>query len=114
MINNFKLKAIAVSKQHGNDKETCELAKSWAETLGPEAGMKMLLKLNLVDAVIEYFIELKEFDEAFKMANQNAKHKTTDVHLKYALYLEDEKRFEISINFNLIKKIMHNILYLNK
>lgn len=56
--------------------------------------MKMLLKLNLVDAVIEYLIELKDFDEAFKMANQNAKHKTADVHLKYALYLEDENRFK--------------------
>ncbi len=80
------------------------MAKSWAETLGPEAGMKMLLKLNLVDAVIEYFIELKDFDEAFKMANQNAKHKTTDVHLKYALYLEDEKRLMPILFFLILKK----------
>jgi hypothetical protein len=29
------------------------LAKKWAETLGNEAGMKMLLKLNLVDVIIE-------------------------------------------------------------
>lgn len=41
----------------------------------------MLLKMNLVDAVIEYMMDRKEFDESFKMANKNAKHKLTDVHL---------------------------------
>lgn len=46
--------AIRVCKTNGSDKETSELAKKWAETLGPDAGMKMLLKMNLVDAVIEY------------------------------------------------------------
>jgi intraflagellar transport protein 172 len=45
--------AIRVCRQNGNEKETCELAKKWAETLGNEAGMKMLLKLNLVDVIIE-------------------------------------------------------------
>ena len=86
--------AIAVCKANGTDKETCELAKKWAESLGPESGMKMLLKMNLVDAVIEYMMDRNEFDEAFKMANGNAKHKTADVHLKYALYLEDERRYK--------------------
>lgn len=35
-----------------------------------------------------------DFEEAFKMAKLNAKHKVGDVHLKYALYLEDEKRYK--------------------
>jgi intraflagellar transport protein 172 len=56
--------------------------------------MKMLLKMNLVDAVIEYLSDRNEFDEAFKMAKQNAKHKISDVHLKCAFHLEDEKRFK--------------------
>jgi hypothetical protein len=30
--------------------------------------MKMLLKMNLVDAVIEYLSDRNEFDEAFRMA----------------------------------------------
>merc|ERR1719378_1282756 len=50
--------------------------------------------MNLVDAVIEYLIDRKEFQEAFKMAKENAKHKTRDVHLKYAFFLEDENRFK--------------------
>lgn len=86
--------AVRCSKHYGTDAETCELAKRWAETLGPETGMKMLLKMNLVDAVIEYLSDRNEFDEAFKMANQNAKHKIRDVHLKYAFKLEDEKRYK--------------------
>jgi len=50
--------------------------------------------MNLVDAVIEYLSSRNEFDEAFKMAKQNAKHKISDVHLKYAYFLEDEKRYK--------------------
>ena len=56
--------------------------------------MKMLLKMNLVDALIEYLSDRNEFDEAFKMANQNAKHKLQDVHMKYACFLEDERRYK--------------------
>lgn len=60
--------AVNVSKLYGSDKETCELAKQWAETLGPEAGMKILIKMNLVDAVIDYLSDRNQFDEAFKNA----------------------------------------------
>lgn len=86
--NNWE-EAVRCSKLYGTDVDTCELAKRWAETLGPEVGMKMLLKMNLVDAVIEYLSDRNEFDEAFKMANVNAKHKIRDVHLKFAFKLED-------------------------
>lgn len=86
--------AVKCSKLYGKDEYTCELAKRWAESLGPEQGMKMLLKMNLVDAVIEYLSDRNEFDEAFRMANLHAKHKIRDVHLKHAFKLEDEKRFK--------------------
>jgi len=83
--------AIRCCKLYGSDKETCELAKNWAESLGPEAGIKMLLKLNLIDAIIEYLSDRKEFDEALKLAKQNAKHKISDVYLKKGFHLEDER-----------------------
>ena len=41
-----------------------------------------------------YLSDRHDFEEAFKMAKANAKHKVGDVHLKYALYLEDEQRFK--------------------
>ncbi|CAM5998934.1 unnamed protein product [Sphagnum balticum] len=69
-----------------------EMYKS--QGLWEEAGMKMLLKMNLVDAVVEYLSDKSEFDEAFKMANLHAKHKIRDVHLKFAFKLEDEKRYK--------------------
>jgi hypothetical protein len=37
----------------------------------------MLIKMGLVDAVIEYLSDRNEFDEAFKMAKQGAKHKVS-------------------------------------
>jgi intraflagellar transport protein 172 len=85
--------AVRCCKMYGSDKETCELAKQWAETLGPDAGMKILLKFNLIDAVIEYLCDRKEFEEAFRMA-QKAIHKKPDVHLKFAFDLEDGKRYK--------------------
>lgn len=85
--------AVRCCKMYGSDKETCELAKQWAETLGPDAGMKILLKFNLIDAVIEYLCDRKEFEEAFKMS-QKAIHKKPDVHLKFAFDLEDNKRYK--------------------
>ena len=65
------------------------MAKRWAETLGPEQGMKILLKMNLVDAIIEYLSDKNDFDEAFRLANLYSKHKIRDVYLKHAFKLED-------------------------
>jgi intraflagellar transport protein 172 len=62
--------------------------------LGPEEGMRVLKKMNLVDAIIEYQSDRNEFDEAFRTAKQHAPYKIMDVHLKYAFYLEDEKRYK--------------------
>lgn len=39
-------------------------------------------------------MDLKDFDEAYTMANMNAKHKVNDVHLKHAQKLEDDKKFK--------------------
>lgn len=86
--------AIRVCRQNGSENETFELAKKWAETLGSESGMKMLLKLNMVDVIIQYLSDRHDFEEAFKMARANAKHKVGDVHVKYALYLEDQERYK--------------------
>ncbi len=46
----------------------------------------MLLKMNLVDAVIEHLCDKNEFDEAFRLANAHAKHKIRDAHLKKAFF----------------------------
>jgi len=60
--------AIRVCRSNGSDKESCDLAKKWAESLGPDKGLEKLLKMKLIDAAIEYLTERHEFDKAFKMA----------------------------------------------
>lgn len=47
----------------------------------------------MIDAAIDYEANRKNFDEAFNLANQ-AIYKKPDVHLKFALFLEDEKRYK--------------------
>lgn len=47
--------------------------------------------MNLTDALIEYLSDQNQFDEAFEVARKNSKHKIPDVHLKKAIYLENEK-----------------------
>jgi intraflagellar transport protein 172 len=41
--NNLWEEAIRVCRSNGSDKESCELAKKWAESLGPEKGLEKLL-----------------------------------------------------------------------
>lgn len=43
---------------------------------------------------MEYYVDKNDFNEAFKTAQSSAKHKISDVHIKYALHLEDEKRYK--------------------
>ena len=54
----------------------------------------MLLKLGLLDAAVEFKASKEEFEEAFRLAQAHAKYKLQDVHLKYALHLEDSRRFK--------------------
>jgi intraflagellar transport protein 172 len=88
--------AIRVCRSNGSNKESCELAKKWAESLGPEKGLQKLLKMKLIDAAIEYLTEKQKFEEAFKMAEEIARHKIPDVYLKQAFYFEDEQRYRES------------------
>jgi len=57
------------------------------------SGRQFLIKNGLIDAAIDYEANRKNFDEAFNLANQ-AIYKKPDVHLKFALFLEDEKWYK--------------------
>ena len=52
--------AIRCCRINGTEKDTSEIAKKWAESLGREEGIKMLRKHNLIDAHIEYLIDRRE------------------------------------------------------
>jgi intraflagellar transport protein 172 len=83
-----------VAKNYGGPKEIAEIARKWAATVGGEGGSKILIKHGLVEAALEYEIDNKNYEEAFKLAENNCRHRLPDVHLRYALFLEDESRFK--------------------
>jgi len=86
--------SLRVVKNHGSSKEVNDFVKRWAESMGKDKGIKLLMKLGMTESAIDYLIDLKDFEEAYTMANMNAKHKVNDVHLKHAQKLEDEKKFK--------------------
>ncbi|CAM9483417.1 unnamed protein product, partial [Phaeothamnion confervicola] len=85
--------ALRVAKLHGGANAQKRVAYAWALALGPEVGAKMLKKQGLVEAAIEYATESGAFDHAFELSRAALPGKVHEVHLKHALFLEDEERF---------------------
>jgi len=86
--------AIRVAKLHGGVNASKQVVFAWAVQLGGEMGAKLLTKFGLVEQAIEYAIESGHFDHAVELAQSSLKSKLPYVHLKHAMYLEDEGRFK--------------------
>lgn len=86
--------AIRVAKFHGGINASKRVAYAWAMDLGGEAGSKLLTRLGLIEPAIDYAIESGAFEHAFELARNCASKKLPEVHLKHALFLEDEERFK--------------------
>lgn len=54
--------ALRVVKTHGSAKEVNEFAKRWAEAMGKDNGIKLLMKLGLTESAIDYLVDLGDFD----------------------------------------------------
>jgi intraflagellar transport protein 172 len=94
MSSNMWEEALRVAKSYGGPKEIAEIARKWASTVGGEGGSKLLIKQGLVEAALEYECDNQNFEEAFRLAETACRHRLPDVHLRYALFLEDEKRYK--------------------
>merc|ERR1712127_822391 len=79
---------------NGNTKELGEIAIKIAENMEGEKGTQFLIKNGLIEAAVDFEANQERFDDAFRLANNHAKYKLPEVHLKYALHLEDENRFK--------------------
>jgi intraflagellar transport protein 172 len=86
--------AIRVAQRHGGPNASKKVSYAWAVALGGEAGAKLLTKFGLIDQAIDYATESGAFEHAFSLAQNSKKEKLPEVHLKYAMYLEDEGRFD--------------------
>ncbi|XP_038160069.1 intraflagellar transport protein 172 homolog [Cyprinodon tularosa] len=85
--------AYRVAKTHGGDGAQKQVVYLWAKSLGGEAAVKLLNKFGLLDFAIETAAHKLSFDFAFDLARLSCKEKIPEIHLKYAMYLEDEERF---------------------
>jgi len=85
--------AIRVAKLHGGVSASKRVAYAWALALGGEAGAKLLTKLGLIEPAIDYAMESGAFDHAFELARSSLQRKLPEIHLKHALFLEDEEKY---------------------
>ena len=86
--------AIRVAKLCGGPNASKRVAYAWALALGGDQGAKLLTKLGLIEPAIDYAIESGAFDHAFELARSSCASKLPEIHLKHALYLEDEERYK--------------------
>jgi intraflagellar transport protein 172 len=71
-----------------------QVAYAWAISLNQDEAATLLRSLNMGDAVVDYAVEAGAFTHAFQLASIAAKAKLPDVHLKYAMFLEDSGKFQ--------------------
>ena len=87
--------AIRVAKAYGGASASKQVAYAWAVSLGGEEGAKLLTKFGLMESAIDYAVESGAFMHAFELTRAaGANHKLPEVHLKYAMALEDDGRFD--------------------
>jgi len=88
---------LRICKNFASDRDTVERAKRWDRLLSEEELVGLLRKSGLVGSLVDYFCEKKKFTEAFRAA-EKSKHKLPDIHLAYAMHLEDEKQYKEAEN----------------
>ncbi|XP_059212612.1 intraflagellar transport protein 172 homolog [Centropristis striata] len=92
--------AHRVAKSHGGPGAQKQVAYLWARSLGGEAAVKLLNKFGLMEYAIETASNNFSFDFAFDLARLSCKEKIPEIHLKHALYLEDEGKYpEAEVEF---------------
>eukprot|EP01116_Phalansterium_solitarium_P017851 TRINITY_DN4518_c0_g1_i1.p1 TRINITY_DN4518_c0_g1~~TRINITY_DN4518_c0_g1_i1.p1 ORF type:complete len:1449 (+),score=743.80 TRINITY_DN4518_c0_g1_i1:1439-5785(+) len=85
--------ALRVAKQYGGQQASTQVACVWARSVGGEAGINLLMKFGLLEAAVEYSMEIGQFKRAEEICRASLKKKLPDVFLKHAMVLEDEGKF---------------------
>lgn len=85
--------AIRVAKFYGGINACKRVTIALIMALGVPEGAKYLTKHGLVEAAIEHATENGAFDMALELSTQNMPKKLPEIHLKHALFLEDDERF---------------------
>ncbi|XP_044943433.1 intraflagellar transport protein 172 homolog isoform X2 [Mustela putorius furo] len=86
--------AYWVPKAHRGADAHKHVAYLWAKSLGGASSVRLLTKLGLLAAAVDHATDNCSFEFAFELSRLALKHKTPEMHLRHALYLEDEGKFE--------------------
>ncbi|XP_078486595.1 intraflagellar transport protein 172 homolog [Ciona intestinalis] len=84
--------AYRVAKAHGGVAHK-QVAYLWARSLGGDSAVKLLTKFGLLETAIDYAADNCAFDFAFELVRAGMQDKAPDLHLKHAMFLEDEGKF---------------------
>lgn len=85
--------AIRVAKFYGGVAACKRVSISLLVAVGVAEGAKLLSKHGLVETAIDNAAETGAYDIAFELAGICLPKKLADIHLKYALFLEDEEKY---------------------
>lgn len=85
--------AYRVAKQKGSEGASTQVAYMWAKSLPVEGAARLLTKMGLVDNSITFACDSGHFEFALDLCKATGK-TPDEVHLKIALALEDEGKFE--------------------
>ncbi|XP_073712376.1 intraflagellar transport protein 172 homolog [Misgurnus anguillicaudatus] len=92
-VNDMWEESYRIAKSHGGASAHKQVAFLWAKSLGGEAAVKLLNKFGLLETAIDFATDNYSFDFAFELARLSMNQKTPDIHLKNAMYLEDQGKF---------------------
>ncbi|CAI4221536.1 unnamed protein product [Auanema sp. JU1783] len=86
--------AYRLAKSDGGEQTQKQIAFLWAKSLGGEAAVKLLNKFGMLSDTIDNACENGAFDFAFDLAKIGMKERLPDVHLRMAMYLEEEGKLD--------------------
>ncbi|TRY86956.1 hypothetical protein DNTS_000647 [Danionella cerebrum] len=90
--------AYRIAKSHGGVNAHKQVAYLWAKSLGGEAAVKLLNKFGLLETAIDFAADNYTFEFAFELARLAMKQKIPDIHLKNAMFLEDQEAMLMHIH----------------
>lgn len=69
-----------------------QVAIVWASSCSPEEAVAILTKLDLLEAAIDAALDADNFQHAFDVATAAVPALVPEVHLRHAIFLEDQGR----------------------
>lgn len=88
--------AVRVAKVHGGANASKQVVLSRAIAIDAEEGVRLLMKFNLAEQGIDAALEAQKFDLALQWSQFAFPAKLSYVHLKYAMYYEDQGDFRMA------------------